>query len=102
MTQTDALKQAMARFDASIDTLEHSLTQFLEDHASAAKLKDQIRALTEERNRLASERDRLSLELDAERGRARRLEDANSEVSGRLEAVMGTLRDMVPGKSAEL
>jgi predicted nuclease with TOPRIM domain len=102
MTQTDALKQAMARFGASIDTLERSLTQFFEDQAAAAKLKDQVRALTDERNRLASERDRLSLELDAERGRARRLEDANSEVSGRLEAVMGTLRDMVPGKSAEL
>ncbi len=102
MTQTDALKQAVARFAASIDTLERSLTQFLEDQASAAKLKDQMRALTEERNRLASERDRLANELDAERGRARRLEDANSEVSGRLEAVMGTLRDMVPGTSAEL
>lgn len=102
MTQTDALKQAMARFGASIDVLEGSVSQFLEDQASAAKLKDQVRALTEERNRLASERDRLSMELDAERGRARRLEDANSEVSGRLEAVMGTLRDMVPGNSAEL
>lgn len=102
MTQTDSLKQAMTRFGASIDTLERSLVQIFEDQASAAKLKDQIKALTEERNRLASERDRLANELDAERGRARRLEDANSEVSGRLEAVMGTLRDMVPGNGAEL
>src|SRR5689334_3291568 len=102
MTQTDPLNQAMARFGATLDTLEHSLAQFLEEQAASAKLKDQLRALTDERNRLASERDRLSLELDAERGRARRLEDANSEVSGRLEAVMGTLRQMGPGKSAEL
>lgn len=102
MTQTDALKQAMARFGASIDTLERSLLQYFDDQASAAKLREQIKALTEERNRLASERDRLANELDAERGRARRLEDANTEVSGRLEAVMGTLRGMAPSKSAEL
>ena len=102
MTQTDPLNQAMARFDASLDTLEKSLLQLLEDHASVAKLKEQLRAVTEERNRLASERDRLSLELDAERGRARRLEDANSEVSGRLDAVMGTLREIGTGTSAEL
>jgi len=61
-----------------------------------------LRALTDERNRLASERDRLAAELDSERGRARRLEDANSEVAGRLEAVMGTLKDIVPGHGAEM
>lgn len=54
-------------------------------------LKEQFRALTDERNRLAAE-------LDAERVRARRLEAANNEVSGRLEAVMGTLRDMAPAE----
>ena len=57
--------------------------------------------MTDERNRLASERDRLAAELDHERSRARRLEDANSEVSGRLEAVVGTLRNMVPAKGVE-
>jgi predicted nuclease with TOPRIM domain len=100
MAQADALQQALARFGASLDTLERFLGQIFEDRDSTAKLKEQVHSLTDERNRLASERDRIAAELDHERSRARRLEDANSEVSGRLEVVMGTLRDMVPAKGA--
>lgn len=95
MTQTDPLQQALARLGASVDTIERFLGQLFEDRDAGAKLREQLRALTDERNRLAAE-------LDAERGRARRLEAANSEVSGRLEAVMGTLRDMAPAKGVEL
>ena len=101
MTQTDALQKALVRFGAAVDGLERFLGQLLEDRDQAVKLKEQLRALTDERNRLAAERDRLAAELDHERGRARRLEDANSEVSGRLEVVMGTLREMAPAKGAE-
>ena len=101
MAQTDALQQALVRFGSSLDSLEQFLGQLFEDRESAIKLKEQLRSLTDERNRLASERDRFAAELDHERSRARRLEDANSEVSGRLEMVMGTLRDMVPAKGAE-
>lgn len=100
MTQADALQQAVARFGASIETLERSLIQLLDEQATAAKLKEQLRALLDERNRLQSERDRLAQELDSERARVRRLEDANDEVSGRLEAVMGTLKEMIPAKTA--
>ena len=101
MTQTDALQKALVRFGAAVDGFERFLGQLFEDRDQAAKLKEQLRALTDERNRLAAERDRLAAELDHERGRARRLEDANSEVSGRLEVVMGTLREMAPAKGAE-
>ena len=101
MTQTDSLHKALVRFGAAVDGLERFLGQLFDDRDQAAKLKEQLRSLTDERNRLASERDRLAEELDHERGRARRLEDANSEVSGRLELVMGTLRDMAPAKGAE-
>ena len=101
MTQTDALQKALVRFGAAVDSLERFLGQLFEDRDQAVKLKEQLRALTDERNRLAAERDRLAAELDHERGRARRLEDANSEVSGRLEVVMGTLREMVPAKGLE-
>jgi predicted nuclease with TOPRIM domain len=101
MTQTDALQKALLRFGAAVDGLERFLGQLFEDRDQAVKLKEQLRALTDERNRLAAERDRLAAELDHERGRARRLEDANSEVSGRLEDVMGTLREMAPAKGAE-
>ena len=91
MTQTDALQQALARFGASIDTLERFLGQLFEERESGAKLKEQLRVLTDERTRLAPE-------LDVERSRARRLAAANRELSGRLEAVMGTLRDMAPAE----
>ena len=101
MTQTDALQKALLRFGASLDGLERFLDQLFEERDSAAKLKEQVRSLTDERNRLAAERDQLAAELDYERSRATRLEDANSEVSGRLEVVMGTLREMVPAKGAE-
>ena len=101
MTQTDALQKALVRFGAAVDSLERFLGQLFEERDQAVKLKEQLRALTDERNRLAAERDRLAAELDHERGRARRLEDANSEVSGRLEVVMGTLREMAPAKGAE-
>ncbi|MEZ0280302.1 DUF4164 family protein [Methyloceanibacter sp.] len=101
MTQTDALQKALLRFGAAVDGLERFLGELFEDRDQAVKLKEQLRALTDERNRLAAERDRLAAELDHERGRARRLEDANSEVSGRLEDVMGTLREMAPAKGAE-
>ena len=101
MTQADALQKALCGSASAVDSLERFLGQLFEDRDLGAKLKEQLRALTDERNRLAAERDRLAAELDHERGRARRLEDANSEVSGRLELVMGTLREMAPAKGVE-
>ena len=60
------------------------------DGGSIAELREQLRFLTEER-------DRLLRDLDAERraacGGSR---PPTSEVSGRLEAVMVTLKDMMP------
>jgi chromosome segregation ATPase len=88
MNQTDALQ----RFDAALNELEGHLKQvFTEDDGEACVpvLKEQIRFLTEER-------DQLLAELEAERSRIRRLKAANEEVSGRLEVVMGTLKDMMP------
>lgn len=88
MNQTDALQ----RFDTALDELEGHLKQvFAEDNgdASVSVLKEQIRFLTEER-------DQLLADLEAERSRVRRLKAANDEVSGRLEAVMVTLTDMMP------
>jgi hypothetical protein len=60
-----------------------------EDGVSVAALQEQIRFLTKER-------DRLLRDLDAEKSRVRRLKTANEEVSGRLEAVMVTLKDLMP------
>ena len=92
MSQPDALQQAADRIDAAVDELESFLSSMFaegEGGVSIATLKEQVRFLTEER-------DRLLVELDAEKSRVRRLTDANEEVSERLETVMGTLKDMMP------
>ena len=92
MSQPDALQQATQRLDAAVDELEIFLgSVFVEGGGgvSIATLKEQVRFLTEER-------DRLLVELDAEKSRVRRLMDANDEVSERLETVMGTLKEIMP------
>lgn len=92
MSQSDALERAAERLDAAVDQLETFLGQAFaeaEDGVSLAALRQQVRFLTEER-------DRLLRDLDAERGRVRRLATANEEVSGRLAAVMVTLKDLMP------
>lgn len=92
MSQADALQQATERLDSAVDQLESFLRQAFakaEDAVSLAELKEQVRFLTEER-------DRLLRDLDAEKDRVRKLKAANEEVSGRLEAVMGTLKDLMP------
>jgi Domain of unknown function (DUF4164) len=92
MSQPDALQQATQRLDAAVDELEIFLgSVFVEGEGgvSIATLKEQVRFLTEER-------DRLLIELDAEKSRVRRLMDANDEVSERLETVMGTLKEIMP------
>jgi septal ring factor EnvC (AmiA/AmiB activator) len=86
------MQQATERLDAALDELEGFLQQILADSEgdkSVASLQEQLRKLTEER-------DRLRHDLDAERNRVRRLKAANEEVSGRLEAVMVTLKHMMP------
>lgn len=87
MNQIDALQ----RFDTALSVLEGHLKQVLTDdgEASVPVLKEQIRFLIEERDQLLDD-------LEAERLRIRRLKAANDEVSGRLEVVMGTLKDMMP------
>jgi Domain of unknown function (DUF4164) len=92
MGQSDALQQATERLDAAADQLETFLRDVFADAeggTSIAELRDQVRFLSEER-------DRLLIDLDAERNRVRRLKAANEEVSGRLEAVMVTLKDLMP------
>jgi chromosome segregation ATPase len=92
MGQSDALQQATERLDAAADQLETFLRGVFADvegGVSIAELRNQVRFLSEER-------DRLLADLDAERNRVRRLKAANEEVSARLEAVMVTLKDLMP------
>lgn len=88
MNQTDPVQ----RFDAALDALEGHLKQvFTEDGGEAS-----VRVLQEQNQFLTEERDQLLADLEGERARVRRLKSANDEVSGRLEVVMGTLKDMMP------
>jgi len=92
MSQPDALEQATERLDSAVDQLEIFLRQVFaeaEDGVSVAELREQVCFLSEER-------DRLLRDLDAEKNRVRRLKTANEEVSDRLEAVMETLKDLMP------
>jgi len=92
MSQSDALQRAAERLDLAVDQLETFLRQAFaqaEDGVSLAALREQVKFLTEER-------DRLIRDLDAEKNRVRRLAAANDEVSGRLDAVMVTLKDLMP------
>ncbi len=87
MAESDALQQAAARLGAAVDALENFLLPLFSDEDSVANLKQHL-------HQLRDERDRLLIELEAERSRVQRLEAANEEVSGRLEAVTGRLRGM--------
>jgi hypothetical protein len=93
MTEPDALQQATERLDAAVDELEGFLQHILLAQGNGSDL---VASLKEEVRSLIEERDRLRTDLDAERNRVRRLKAANDEVSGRLEAVMDTLKDMMP------
>ncbi len=89
MAESDALQLATARLSAAVDALENFVGPLFGEEDSIANLKQKLRSVE-------NERDRLLAELDVERSRASRLEVANDEVSGRLDAVMGSLRDMAP------
>ncbi|MEM8643526.1 MAG: DUF4164 family protein [Pseudomonadota bacterium] len=85
----------LARFDAALAALEGNLARVLADDkgkvqsAEILELREQVKFLTEER-------DQLLADLEAERARVRRLKAANEDVSGRLDAVMGALRNIAP------
>ena len=85
----------IARFDAAMEALEGNLARVLSEDQSKAQsaelleLREQVKFLTDER-------DQLLADLEAERTRVRRLKAANEEVCGRLDVVMGALKDMAP------
>ncbi len=85
----------VARFDAALEALEGHLGRVLSDDRGQAEsaelleLREQVKFLTDER-------DQLLADLEAERTRVRRLKAANADVSDRLDAVVGALKDMAP------
>ena len=75
MTQPEALQQATERLDVAIDDLEGFLRDILADGEggdSIAELREQVRFLTEERDRLQARSRRRKEPRAAAEGRQRR------------------------------
>lgn len=95
MDEPKAVQEATKRLDTAVDVLENRLQKVFaegEGNDSVGILNEQIRFLTDER-------DQLLIDLESERSRIRRLKAANDEVSGRLEAMVGTVKDLMPAMS---
>ena len=86
---------SLARFDAAMDALIGHLGRVLDEDGAKADPKE-LSALQNQVKFLTKERDQHLADLEAERTRVKRLKSANVEVSDRLEAVMGALKDMAP------
>jgi chromosome segregation ATPase len=89
MGKSDALDQAASRLTAAVDGLEDCVTEIFDESDPVGSLREQVRFLNEKCAQ-------LSAELERERQRARRLEAANDEVSGRLENAATMLRELIP------
>lgn len=85
----------LGRLDAALDTLEGNLSRVLADDRDKATAAELL-ALQEQVKFMTEERDQLLADLEAERARVRRLKAANEEVSDRLDAVAGALKDIAP------
>jgi hypothetical protein len=88
MTDQALIDAATRRLTLALDALDAALDRRLEADLNGAALSSQFHALGADRSRLASE-------LDAETARARRLEAANREIAGRLDAAMKEIRSVI-------
>ena len=88
MSDQSLIDAATRRLTLALDALDAALDRRLEADRSGLALTHQFQALGADRSRLASE-------LDAETARSRRLEAANREIAGRLDAAMGEIRSVI-------
>jgi predicted nucleic acid-binding Zn-ribbon protein len=82
------IEHARRRLDAAIDALESAVHLRVERDGRRESLEVQLQAF-------GSDRSRLAAELDQIRGRSGELEDANREVSRRLERAVDTIRTVL-------
>lgn len=91
MANADAFDEAARRLSKALDSLDGLLQPHLDDNT--------VRVLRAEIAALEQERYRLVADLGQEAERARRLAEANDEVSERLDAVIASLRAAGDGES---
>lgn len=88
MSDQALIDAATRRLTLALDALDAALDRRLEADRGGLALSNQFNALGADRSRLASE-------LDAETARSRRLEAANREIAGRLDAAMSEIRSVI-------
>lgn len=93
MTEPSALDLAVKRLALALDALDAAVERRQEADRSEEGLANQLQALGVDRTRLAEA-------LDKEAARLRRLEDANREIAGRIDAAMESIRSVIDGKGA--
>jgi chromosome segregation ATPase len=82
------IEAATRRLMAALDALESAVERRREADRDEDELASRIQALGADRSRLADE-------LDTSLVRSRKLERANREIAERLDAAIGTIRDML-------
>lgn len=85
MADKPAVKDALARLDRALVSLEQAVEKRQTKEMSVQALQDDLQ-------RMSKERTSLSLSLEKEQERALRLQQANEEVSRRLGSAMDSVR----------
>ncbi len=88
-----SIDAATKRLALALDALEAALERRREADRNEDSLASQLQALGTDRSRLASN-------LDAQAARAKRIESANREIARRLDAAIGTIRDVIGANEA--
>jgi hypothetical protein len=91
MADGTAIEAATERLNRALDLLEAAVDRRIEIEKSRAILTEQVHALDADRARLAAD-------LDAQTGRARRLEAANREIAKRIDAAMDSVRAVLEAR----
>ncbi len=85
MTDQTAIDGAVKRLALALDALDAAVERRREGDRSEEQLANQVHALGVDRARLAAA-------LDGETARARRLEETNREIAGRLDTAMASIQ----------
>ncbi len=91
MTDPNLIEAATRRLSLALDQLEAAAERRMEIERSRTILTEQVHALDADRSKLAAD-------LDVETARARRLEAANRDIAGRLDAAMQNIRSVLEGE----
>lgn len=93
MDPATRLDAALKRLAAALDQLEAAAARRAEADAARADLEEELAIMQDDRSRLA-------VELDGAIARTKSLQNANAEVSRRIERASATLRSVLSGVDA--